>query len=103
LGPGLLETTYEACLIYELKQRELRIESQKELPVEYKQVKFNCGYRLDLIVEEAVIVEIKSVVELAKVHEAQLMTYLKLSGCRVGLLINFNMWKLKDGVRRIIL
>lgn len=102
LGPGLLEATYETCLIYELQQRGLRVEWQKGVPVEYKEVKLDCGYRLDLIVEESVIVEIKSVGELIKIHEAQLMTYLKLSGCRVGLLINFNVWKLKDGVRRII-
>ena len=102
LGPGLLEATYEACLIYELKQRGLRVEWQKGVPVEYKEVKLDCGYRLDLIVEESVIVEIKSVTELAKIHEAQVLTYLKLSGCRVGLLINFNVWQLKQGIRRIV-
>jgi GxxExxY protein len=102
LGPGLLEATYEACLIYELKQNGLRVEWQKNIPVEYKDVKLDCGYRLDLMVEESVIVEIKSVTELVKVHEAQLLTYLKLSGCKVGLLINFNVWKLKQGIRRII-
>ncbi len=103
LGPGLLEATYEACLIYELKQRGLRVEWQKSVPVGYKEVKLDCGFRLDLIVEESVIVEIKSVAELVKVHEAQLLTYLKLSDCRVGLLINFNVWKLKQGIRRIII
>ena len=102
LGPGLLEATYEACLIYELKQRGQRVEWQKGVPVEYKEVKLDCGYRLDLIVEESVIVEIKSVTELAKIHEAQVLTYLKLSGCRVGLLINFNVWQLKQGIRRIV-
>jgi GxxExxY protein len=103
LGPGLLEATYEACLIYELKQRRLRVEWQKSMPVEYKDVKLDCGYRLDLMIEESVIVEIKSVVELAKVHEAQLLTYLRLSGCSIGLLINFNVWRLKEGIRRIII
>lgn len=102
LGPGLLETAYEACLIYELKQRGMRVEWQKGMPVEYKEVKLDCGYWVDLIVEESIIVEIKSVAELAKLHEAQLLTYLKLTGCNVGLLINFNAWKLKQGIRRII-
>jgi GxxExxY protein len=102
LGPGLLEATYERCMIYELKHAGLRVEWQKGMPIEYKNVKFDCGYRLDLIVEESVIVEIKSVAELLKVHEAQLMTYLKLSGCGVGLLMNFNVWRLKQGIRRII-
>lgn len=102
LGPGLLETAYEACLIYELKQRGMGVEWQKGLPVEYKEVKLDCGYRVDLIVEKSIILEIKSVAELAKVHEAQLLTYLKLTGCNVGLLINFNVWKLKQGIRRII-
>jgi GxxExxY protein len=103
LGPGLLETTYEACLIYELKQKGLRVEWQKSVPVEYKEVKLDCGYRLDLLVEESVIIEIKSVAELLKIHEAQMLTYLKLTGCNIGLLINFNVWRLKQGIRRIII
>ena len=102
LGPGLLEATYEACLIFELKQAGLRVESQKTVPIAYKDVKLDCGYRLDLLVEESVIVEVKSVVKLAKIHEAQLLTYLRLSEHRVGLLINFNVRLLKAGIRRII-
>ncbi len=102
LGPGLLEATYEACLIYELQQAGLNVEWQKAVPLEYKEVKLDCGYRLDLLVENSVIVEVKSVAELIKVHEAQLLTYLRLSACQIGLLINFNVYKLKQGIRRII-
>ena len=97
-----METTYEACLIYELKQKGLRMEWEKSIPVEYKEVKLDCGYRLDLLVEESVIVEIKSVAELLKIHEAQVLTYLKLTGSNIGLLINFNVGRLKQGIRRII-
>lgn len=100
LGPGLLESAYEACLIYELRLRRLKVESQKPLPVFYKDVMLDCGYRLDLVVEDQVIVEIKSVVSFAGIHEAQLLSYLKLSSCKIGLLINFNMKILKDGIRR---
>jgi GxxExxY protein len=100
LGPGLLESAYEACLIYELRLRRLKVESQKPLPVFYKDVMLDCGYRLDLVVDDQVIVEIKSVVSFAAIHEAQLISYLKLSDCKVGLLINFNMKILKDGIRR---
>jgi GxxExxY protein len=99
LGPGLLESAYEACLIYELRLRRLKVESQKPLPVFYKDVMLDCGYRLDLVVDDQVIVEIKSVVG-AAIHEAQLLSYLKLSDCKIGLLINFNMKILKDGIRR---
>lgn len=102
LGPGLLESSYQACLIYELKQIGLKVEWEKGLPVKYKEVKLDCGYRLDILVEESVIVEVKSVVDFAKIHEAQLITYLKMSSCRVGLLINFNVRFLKEGIRRII-
>lgn len=100
LGPGLLESAYEACLIYELRLRRLKVESQKPLPVFYKDVMLDCGYRLDLVVDDQVIVEIKSVVGIAAIHEAQLLSYLKLSDCKIGLLINFNMKILKDGIRR---
>ena len=100
LGPGLLESAYEACLIYELRLRRLKVESQKPLPVFYKDVMLDCGYRLDLVVYDQVIVEIKSVVGFAAIHEAQLLSYLKLSDCKIGLLINFNMKILKDGIRR---
>jgi GxxExxY protein len=102
LGPGLLESAYEACLAWELTQRGLKVKTQQPLPVVYREVQLDCGYRLDLIVEDAVIVEIKSVDSLAPIHEAQLLSYLKLSGRRVGLLINFNARVLKDGVRRMV-
>jgi len=102
LGPGLLESAYEACLAFELTQHNLKIEQQKPLPVVYRQVRLDCGYRLDLLVEEAVIVEIKAVEQLAPIHQAQLLSYLKLSGCKVGLLINFHERVLKDGVRRVV-
>ena len=102
LGPGLLESAYEACLAYELGKQGMRVEKQKPLPVVYEGVKLECGYRIDLVVEGAVIVEIKSVDGLAPIHEAQVITYLKLSGCKVGLLMNFNVPVLKDGIRRFI-
>lgn len=102
LGPGLLESAYEACLAYELGKRGMRVEQQKPLPLVYEEVKLECGYRIDLLVEGAVIVEIKSVDRLAPIHEAQVMTYLKLSGFKVALLINFNVPVLKDGIRRFV-
>ncbi len=102
LGPGLLESAYEACLGYELMARGLSVEQQKPLPLVYKEVRLDCGYRLDLLVEQAVIVEIKSVDALAPIHSAQLLSYLKLSGCHLGLLINFNVERLKNGgIQRI--
>jgi GxxExxY protein len=102
LGPGLLESAYEACLAYELAQRGLSVERQKPLPVTYRGVKLECGYRIDLLVDRTVIVEVKTVEELAPIHEAQLLSYLKLSGCKVGLLINFNVKRLTDGLRRLV-
>jgi GxxExxY protein len=102
LGPGLPESAYEACLAYELIQQGFEIEQQEPLPLVYKAVHLDCGYRLDLLVERAVIVEIKSVDSLAPIHSAQLLSYLKLSGCQVGLLINFNVDILKNGIRRIV-
>jgi GxxExxY protein len=102
LGPGLLESAYEACLAFELIERDLKIERQKPLPVVYREVKLDCGYRLDLLVENKVIVELKTVDHLAPLHEAQLLAYLKLSGCKVGLLINFNVLVLRKGIRRIV-
>jgi len=101
LGPGLLESAYEACLIYELQLRGLKVESQKPLPVFYKDVMLDCGYRLDLVVEDQVIVELKSVHAIAPIHEAQLLSHLKLSDYKRGLLINFNVKMLKDGIRRM--
>jgi GxxExxY protein len=101
LGPGLLESAYEACLIYELRLRKLKVEPQKSMPVFYKDVMLDCGYRADIVVEEQVIIEIKSVSSLAPIHAAQLLSYLKLSNCKIGLLINFNVKVLKEGIRRI--
>src|ERR1700722_1362158 len=100
LGPGLLESAYEACLIYELRLRKIKLESQKAMPVFYKDVMLDCGYRADLVVEDQVIVEIKSVASILSIHEAQLLSYLKQSDCKYGLLINFNVKLLKEGIRR---
>ena len=102
LGPGLLESTYEACLHYELTQANLNVETQKALPVVYNDVKLECGYRIDLLVENKVIIEIKSVEALNDVYLAQILTYLKLSGCKLGYLINFNVRLIKDGIRRVV-
>ena len=102
LGPGLLESAYEACLAFELAECGLEVEQQKPLPVVYREVRLDCGYRLDLLVERKVIVEIKSVDRLAPIHQAQILSYLKLSGLRIGLLINFNVKVLKDGIRRVV-
>ncbi|MEA3280382.1 MAG: GxxExxY protein [Thermodesulfobacteriota bacterium] len=102
LGPGLLESSYETCLVYEIAKSRFAVERQKELPVIYRNVKLDCGYRIDLLVENKVIVEIKAVDKLAPIHTAQLLSYLKLSGCKIGLLINFNVKVLKDGIRRLI-
>jgi GxxExxY protein len=102
LGPGLLESAYEACLVFELCERRLKVERQVDLPLCYKGVRLDCGYRLDLRVENAVIVEIKATNNMAAVHQAQLTSYLKLSGCKVGLLINFNVGLLRSGITRIV-
>lgn len=102
LGPGLLESAYEECLYYELKKTNLKVEKQKPLPLIYEEVKLEIGYRIDIIIEDKFIVEIKSVESLNDVHLAQLLTYLKLTNCKLGLLINFNVKLLKNGVRRII-
>jgi len=102
LGPGLLESTYTACLQYELGQAGIRSATQVDLPVVYHGVKLELGYRMDLMVEELVVVEIKSVDAVSPVHQAQLLSYLKLSGKSIGLLINFNVVHLKDGIRRFV-
>jgi GxxExxY protein len=102
LGPGLLESAYKACLAFELAQCGLKIEQQKPLPIIYRQVKLDCAYRLDFLVEKSVVVELKVVDSLAPIHKAQLLSYLKLSGCKVGLLINFNVSILKNGVVRVV-
>ena len=102
LGPGLLESTYEVCLAHELKMMGLEVKQQVPLPVVYKEIKLNTGYRIDMIVENKVIIEIKSVDNLAPIHTAQILTYLKLRDIKLGLLINFNNVKLIDGIKRII-
>jgi GxxExxY protein len=102
LGPGLLESAYLVSLLHEFKLVGLKARSEVSLPVEYKGVRLDCGYRIDVIVEETVIIELKAVEKLLPVHEAQLITYLKLTGLPVGLLINFNVPLLKDGIRRIV-
>jgi GxxExxY protein len=102
LGPGLLESTYESCLVFELMEKGFKIEQQKKLPVVYRGVKLECGYRLDLLVEDLVIVEVKSVERIIPVHKAQMLSYLKLTNCCVGLLINFNVSVLKDGLCRMV-
>ena len=102
LGPGLLESAYEACLIQELKDRGLTVQSQVGLPVTYGNTQIDVGYRIDLLVENAVIVELKAVETISNIHKAQILSYLKLSRLRVGLLINFNTVSLKDGIQRII-
>ncbi len=101
LGPGLLESAYEACLAYELSQIGLVISQQHPLPLVYQEVTLECGYRADLLVENKIIVEIKSVDALADIHLAQIITYLKLSNCKIGLLINFNVLRLKNGIKRV--
>lgn len=102
LGPGLLESAYEECLYYELIKRELYVEKQLALPLIYEEVKLEIGYRIDLRIEKKLIIEIKSVEELDDIHLAQVITYLKLSNCKLGLLINFNTLLFKDGVKRVI-
>jgi GxxExxY protein len=103
LGPGLLESAYEECLCHDLQLAGLSFERQRPLPVEYKGIRLECGYRLDLLVENAVVVEIKAISAVEPIHEAQLLTYLHLGGWRVGLLINFNVPVLKNGIRRRVL
>ena len=102
LGPGLLESSYEECLFYELQKEGLDVEKQKPLPLVYEQVKLDIGYRVDLIVNNKVIIEVKSVEALNDVHLAQILTYLRLSGCKLGLLINFNVTLIKNGIRRVV-
>jgi len=102
IGPGLLESAYEACLAYELRRRGLRVEQQKELPLKYRDVLLDCGYRLDLLVEDSVIVEVKAIEALLPLHQAQLMSYLRLTNCRLGLIINFNVTQLTRGIKRVV-
>ena len=101
LGPGLLESAYEECLYYEISQAGLEVEKQKALPLVYYEVKLDAGYRIDLLVENKVVVEIKAVEAFTDVHIAQVLTYLKLSKCKIGLLLNFNVASLKNGIKRL--
>ncbi len=102
LGPGLLESAYQECLLFELKKLNLRVEKEKPMPLIYESVKLDCGYRIDLFVENRIVVEIKSVEVLNEIHMAQVLTYLKLANCKHGLLINFNVTQLIKGVKRLI-
>ena len=102
LGPGLLESAYQECLFYELQKAGLHVEKQKPLPLIYKEVRLDAGYRLDLLVEDKVVIELKSVEAINDIHIAQVITYLKLSGCKLGLLMNFNVLRLVDGLKRLV-
>ncbi len=102
LGPGLLESAYEECLFYELKKQNLNVDKQKPLPLVYENVKLEIGYRVDLLVENKVIIEVKSVDALNDIHLAQILTYLKLSNCKLGMLINFNVTLIKNGIKRVV-
>ena len=102
LGPGLLESSYEACTAYELTDRGIFVERQLALPIQYKGVRLDCGYRLDMVVDRRIIVEFKSVAKLEPIHDAQMLTYLRLSKLTVGLIMNFNVVLLKEGIRRIV-
>jgi GxxExxY protein len=103
LGPGLLESAYEQCLAHELSRNGIGFQLQLALPVQYKDVRLDCGYRIDILVENQLIVELKSVEEIRGIQEAQLLTYMKLAGMKIGLLMNFNVTKLKDGIKRFVL
>ncbi len=102
LGPGLLESVYETCLCYELKKANLKVEKQKPVPLIYEEVKMECGYRIDLLVENRIVIEIKSVESLNNVHLAQTLTYLRLADLKLGLLLNFNVTRMADGIRRVV-
>jgi len=103
LGPGLLESAYEDCLAYELKNLGLKVDRQKPIPLIYKEIKLDCGYRLDILVNDTVIIELKSVENLNEIHEAQILTYLKFANKELGLLINFNVKLLKNGIKKYVL
>ena len=103
LGPGLLESAYEECLCYELSQAGLKFERQVALPINYKSIKLDCGYRMDIVVENRVVLELKTVEKILPIHEAQLLTYMKLSQIRTGLILNFNVPMLRDGIKRLVL
>jgi GxxExxY protein len=103
LGPGLLESSYRTCLVYELREKGFKVEEEKALPLIYENLKLDCGYRIDILVEDKVVIELKTVENFKDVHTAQVLTYLKLTGCKVGLLLNFYTKSLKDGIKRLIL
>jgi len=103
LGPGLLESTYEQCLAHELKMSGIPFKLQYPLPVEYKGIKLDCGYRIDMLIDDAIIVELKSLDKILPIHQAQLLTYMKLSSISIGLLINFNVKLIKTGIKRMVL
>lgn len=103
LGPGLLESAYRSCLAYELSKRGLKFQIEKPLPVKYKEVKLDCGYKLDIVVEDRVVLDLKAVDALHNVHQAQLLSYLKIGGYKVGLLINFHAQSLRQGLKRVVL
>ncbi|MFN8705825.1 MAG: GxxExxY protein [Planctomyces sp.] len=103
LGPGLLESAYEQCLAHELPLNRIAFQFQLAQPVQYKDIRFDCGYRIDMLVENKLILELKSVEKIQGIHQAQLLTYMKLSGIKIGLLMNFNVTKLKDGIKRLVL
>jgi GxxExxY protein len=103
LGPGLLESAYEECLYYEIKKLGLKVDRQKPLPIIYKEIKLECGYRMDLVIEDSVIAELKSVDTIIDIHHAQILTYMRFANIKLGLLINFNVMKLVDGVKRFVL
>lgn len=102
LGPGLLESSYEACLKHEFTKRRIKVQSQVSFPINYDGLKIAAGYRIDLLVEDVIIVELKSVEKILPIHEAQLLTYLKLCNLKIGLLINFNVLRIKDGIKRLV-
>lgn len=102
LGPGLLESAYQQCLIYELKQRGMNVESEVPMPINYGEVKIDVGYRMDLVINKMVVVENKTVEKLLPIHQAQILTYLKLSGYNLGFLLNWNVTIMKDGIKRIV-
>jgi GxxExxY protein len=102
LGPGLLESVYEECLAYELTLRNISFERQKPVPVMYKGKQIDCGFRLDLLISDSIVVELKTVEQILPVHQAQLMTYLKLTGCKLGLILNFNVEKMVKGIKRMV-
>jgi GxxExxY protein len=103
LGPGLLESAYEECLYYELSQMGIKVAKQKPMPLVYKDVKLDAGYRVDLLVEDCIIVEVKSIEAFADIHLAQVLTYIKLAKCSLGLLVNFNVQHLREGIKRVVL